>query len=418
MSKTEVPPRRRSVLVSGASIAGPALAYWLDRHGFAVTVVERAPTIRTGGYPIDVRGTAIDVVERMGLLPQIRAAHIASRAMNFVDGQGRVIGSVPIYEAIGSDSARDVELPRGTLASLLHDATRNGTIAYRFNDSIDSLHDDGQGIDVGFASGRRARYDVVIGADGLHSRTRRLVVGPEDTFTHSLGFCFSLFSMPNDRGLSHGGIVHAEAGRISGIWAVQDSPRVFGFLAFATDDAPAAISRDVAEQIRRTRAAFAGMGWEVPRLLDAMAAADDLYFDSVCQIRMPCWSKGRVALVGDAAFAPSFRSGQGTSLALVGAYILAGELATHDDPQDAFAAYERVARPFVEANQALATGDNGAFFLPRTQKDIQARDRVLAEIARNGPTGMFDASKQAVHASLRLPDYASVLPALPSVSPG
>ncbi len=408
MSKAALPARRRSVLISGASIAGPALAFWLDRHGFDVTVVERAPTIRTGGYPIDVRGTAIDVVERMGLLPPVRAAHIASRAMTFVDGAGAVIGSIPIYEAIGSETGRDVELPRGTLATLLYDATRNSGVDYRFSDSIDTLHDDGAGVDIGFASGRQERYDIVIGADGLHSRTRHLVFGPEESFSHSLGFCFSLFSMPNDRGLSHGGIVHAEAGRTAGIWAVQDSPKVFGFLAFATDEAPVSASRDAEKHILRTREAFAGMGWEVPRLLDAMATADDLYFDSVSQIRMPRWSKGRVALVGDAAFAPSFRSGQGTSLALVGAYVLAGELATHDNPEDAFAAYERLTRPFVEANQALATDGNGAFFLPRTQKDIEIRDRILAEIARNGTAGMFDDTKQAVHGALSLPDYASV----------
>ncbi|GBQ24523.1 FAD-dependent monooxygenase [Tanticharoenia sakaeratensis] len=408
MSTSTVPARRRSVLISGASIAGPALAFWLDRYGFDVMVVERASTIRTGGYPIDVRGTAIDVVERMGLLPSIRAAHIASRTMVFVDRTGRVIGSVPIYEAIGSENERDVELPRGTLATLLHDATRHGSVDYRFNDSIDTLHDDGEGVDIEFASGRRARYDIVIGADGLHSRTRRLVFGPEEAFSHSLGFCFNLFSLPNDMGLSHGGIVRAEGGRTAAIWAVQDHPRVFGFLASATDDAPVSASRDAGEQIRRTRAAFAGMGWEVPRLLEAMAAADDLYFDSVSQIRMPCWSKGRVALLGDAAFAPSFRSGQGTSLALVAAYVLAGELATHDDPDDAFAAYERLARPFVEANQALATDGNGTFFLPRTQEDIAARDRVLAEIARNGTAGMFDDTRSRVHGALHLPDYASV----------
>ena len=403
-----VPAQRRSVLISGASIAGPTLAFWLDRYGFDVTVVERAPTIRTGGYPIDVRGTAIDVVERMGLLPQIRTAHIASRAMTFVDRAGKIIGSVPIYEAIGSDTERDVELPRGTLTTLLHDATRNGDVDYCFNDSIDTLRDDGKGVDIGFAGGRQARYDIVIGADGLHSRTRRLVFGPETPFNHSLGFCFNLFSMPNDKGLSHGGVVHAEPGRTAAIWAVQDSPRVFGFLAFSTDEAPVSASRDAEEQIRRTRAAFAGMGWEVPHLLDAMAQADDLYFDSVSQIRMPHWSKGRVALVGDAAFAPSFRSGQGTSLALVGAYVLAGELATHDDPQDAFAAYERIARPFVEANQALATDDNGAFFLPKTQKDIETRDHILAEITRNGTAGIFDNTKARVHNALRLSDYASV----------
>ncbi|MCX2560185.1 FAD-dependent monooxygenase [Acetobacter farinalis] len=400
-----VPAQRRSVLISGASIAGPALAFWLDRYGFDVTVVERAPIIRTGGYPIDVRGTAIDVVERMGLLPQIRAAHIASRTMTFVDKAGQIIGSLPIYEAIGSEAERDVELPRGTLTTLLYDATRNSGIDYRFNDSIDTLHDDGKGVDIGFTSGQRARYDIVIGADGLHSRVRNLVFGPEALFNHSLGFRFNLFSMPNDKSLSHAGIFHAEPGRTAGIWAVQDNPKVFGFLAFATDEVASASCRNAEEQIRRTQTVFSGMRWEVPNLLDAMVKADDLYFDTVSQIRMPHWSKGRVALVGDAAFAPSFRSGQGTSLALVGAYVLAGELATHNAPEEAFTAYEHLTRPFVEANQALATDDNGAFFLPRTQKDIETRDRILAEIARNGTAGIFDGTRARVHDSLRLSDY-------------
>ncbi|WP_194299925.1 FAD-dependent monooxygenase [Acetobacter conturbans] len=408
MSNAQVPARRRSVLISGASIAGPALAFWLDRYGFAVTVVERAPTIRTGGYPIDVRGTAIDVVERMGLLPQIRAAHVDSRAMIFVDSEGGIIGNVPIYEAIGSDTGRDVELPRGTLTTLIYDATRNGSIDYRFDDTIETLHDDGEGVDIGFASGRQERYDIVIGADGLHSHTRRLVFGPEEPFNHSLGFCFNLFSMPNDRGLSHCGIVHAEPGRTAAIWAVQDSPEVFGFFAFATNETPLSASRDAEEQIRRTRAAFAGMGWEVPHMLDAMAKADDLYFDSVSQIRMPCWSKGRVALVGDAAFAPSFRSGQGTSLALVAAFVLAGELAMHDDPGDAFAAYEELVRPFAEANQALAIDKAGSFFLPRTEEDIEVRDRMLAAIAKNGTAGVFDDARQAVYSAIHLPDYAMI----------
>ncbi|GBR11157.1 FAD-dependent monooxygenase [Acetobacter oeni] len=406
MSQTKLPGRRRSVLISGASIAGPALAFWLERYGFAVTVVERAATVRTGGYPIDVRGTAVDVIEEMGLLPQVRAAHVHSRAMTFVDGKGGVIGSVPTYEMIGSDMERDVELPRGTLTMLLYEATKNGAIEYRFNDRIETLHDDGAGVDVHFASGRQERYDLVVGADGLHSRTRRLVFGPEEQFIHSLGFCFGIFSLPNDYGLSHEGVFHAEPGRTAGLFAVQDSDRVFGFLTFAAGDSSTSVGRDAEAQIRRTRAVFAGMGWEVPRLLDAMAAADDLYFDSVSQIRMPGWSKGRVVLVGDAAFAPSFRSGQGTSLALVGAYVLAGELATHDDPVEAFAAYERVARPFVEANQALVNDGNGGFFLPETQADLDARDRALAEMTKNRGAVRPVSARQPVHSAISLPDYS------------
>jgi 2-polyprenyl-6-methoxyphenol hydroxylase-like FAD-dependent oxidoreductase len=176
--------------------------------------------------------------------------------------------------------------------------------------------------------------------------------------------------MPNDLGLSHGAIVYAEAGRAAGSLAVSDSPELFVFLVFGTERPPFGAYPDKAEQIRRTSAVFANDGWEVPRLLNALLRADDLYFDTVRQIRMPCWSRGRISLVGDAAFAPSFRSGQGTSLALVGAYVLAGELAAHDDPADAFAAYEPIMRPFVEANQALATKDKASLLFPRTQQDL------------------------------------------------
>ncbi|MFE8872672.1 FAD-dependent monooxygenase [Acetobacter persici] len=405
MSKRGVPTRNRRVLISGASIAGPALAFWLDRYGFDVTVVERAATIRTGGYPIDVRGTAIDVVERMGLLPQIRAAHINTRLMTFVDGDGREIGSVPVYDAVGSDE-RDVELPRGTLATLLYDASRQGNVRYRFNDSIDTLHDDGAGVDIRFTSGIRERYDIVVGADGLHSRTRRFAFGAEDLFRHDLGFDFALFSLQNDQGLSHGGIFHAEPGRVAGLFAVQDSQRMFGFLTFMTDQgAP----RTVRGQLDLIQATYAGMRWEVPRLLKEMAVADDLYFDSVSQIRMPHWSKGSVVLLGDAAFAPSFRSGQGTSLALVGAYVLAGELASHEDTLAGLEAYERALRPFVEANQALATDGRGAFFLPRTQADIDMRDRMLAEIARNGTGVFFDNRRPAAHSAISLVNYEGLL---------
>jgi 2-polyprenyl-6-methoxyphenol hydroxylase-like FAD-dependent oxidoreductase len=379
-----------------------------------VTVVERAPAVRSGGYPIDVRGTALAVIERMGLLPQVKAAHIGSRTLTFVDARGKAIGTVPIYDFAGSDAA-DVELPRGELTTLLFGLTKTSRVRYRFDASIEALEDDGAGVNVRFRSGERQRYDVVIGADGLHSNTRRLVFGPEEPFNRYLGYTFNLFSMPNDLGLSHGAIVYAEAGRAAGAYAVRESPEVFSFLIFTMEKPPFGAHPAAAEQIERTAAVFADGGWEAPRLVEAMRHADDLYFDTVSQIRMPCWSKGRVALTGDAAFAPSFLSGQGTSLALVGAYVLAGELAVHDNPTDAFASYERIVRPFVEANQALAIKEGGSFFLPRTQQEVDARNRMLASLASGGATEMPGGNSREVHSALRLPDYApSPVPLLSS----
>ncbi|QEH35198.1 6-hydroxynicotinate 3-monooxygenase precursor [Aquisphaera giovannonii] len=398
---------RRRVLISGASIAGPTLAYWLDRRGFAVTVVERAPAVRGGGYPIDIRGTALRVAERMGLRARIDAAHIGSRGLRFVGREGETIGTVPIYELTSNDLGRDVELPRGELTDMLYGLTRRGGVGYRFGDSIDAIRDDGRGVDVRFRSGVRERYDVVIGADGLHSNTRRLAFGPEDAYSHYLGFAFNLFSMPNDLGLSREAVLYAEPGRIAGVLAVRDDPRLFAFLIFAAEAPPFGAHADRAEQVERTAALFADCGWQVPRMVEAMRDAEDLYFDAVSQIRMPRWSRGRVALVGDAACAPSFRAGQGSSMAMVGAYVLAGELATHDDPSEAFAAYERLVRPYMEANQALATKDTANIVFPRTRQDLDARDRMLASIRadRSGATRYRDADAEAAHNALELPAY-------------
>jgi 2-polyprenyl-6-methoxyphenol hydroxylase-like FAD-dependent oxidoreductase len=407
---SNVAARARTVLISGASIAGPTLAYWLDRFGFDVTLVERAPAVRSGGYPIDIRGVATEVVERMGVWPQIQAAHIASRTLTFVGALGETIGVVPIYDFQGSETA-DVELPRGDLTRLLYGLTKDGRVRYRFEDSIEAIEDDGVCADVRFKCGERQRYDVVIGADGLHSNTRRLVFGPEAPFNHYLGHTFNLFSMPNDLGLSNGGTIYAEPGRAAGLYAVGATPKeLFAFLIFATETPPFGAHPNKAEQIERTAAMFAGCGWDVPRLVEALRRADDLFFDTVSQIRMPCWSKGRVGLVGDAAFAPSFRSGQGTSLALVGAYVLAGELAAHDDPAEAFAAYERTVRIFVDANQGLALKEKGDLLLPRTQEQLDARNRMLASI-HAAPAGAGNANNDArsVHNGLMLPDYGSAM---------
>jgi 2-polyprenyl-6-methoxyphenol hydroxylase-like FAD-dependent oxidoreductase len=397
-------PSRRSVLISGVSIAGPTLAYWLDRYGFEVTVVERAPAVRSGGYPIDIRGTAMGVVDRMGLRSQVDAAHIASRALTFVDVEGKVIATLPIYDLTGN--AEDVELPRGALTTLLYGLTRDSRVRYRFEDSIETLQDDGAGVDVRFKSGEHQRYDAVIGSDGIHSNTRRLVFGPEEPFNRYLGSTFNLFSLPNDLGLSHGAVVYAEPGRAAVVMAVGDSQELFAMLTFAAQAPPFGVHPDRAEQIARTAAVFADGGWVVPRLVDAMRRTGDLYFDTVSQIRMSHWSKGRVALVGDAAYAPSFRSGQGTSLALVGAYVLAGELAAHGDPAEAFAAYERTLRSFVEANQALAIKTDGEdLLLPRTPEELEARNRKLAAFKPGRSAGNLGEKARAAHSALTLRDY-------------
>ena len=352
-----------------------------------------------------MRGTAIDVVERMGVLSQLRAAHIDTRKLRFVDADGNPIATIVPEELSGGVAGRDIELPRGELTSVLYDLTRDREVRYLFNDSIDALHDDGAGVDVRFRSGAEQRFDIVIGADGMHSNTRALVFGPEAPFIRYLGFCFNIFSVPNDPGLSHEAVIYAEPGRAAGVYAVGDSPTLLAFLNFAADEPPFHSQYGRRPATPADRGNFQSWRPEFRRLVEAMQRADDLFFDTVSQIHMPRWSSGRVALVGDAAHAPSFLSGQGSSLALVGAYVLAGELAAHADPVDAFASYERIARPFMEANQALALSNGGSLLMPRTQEELDARNAALAAMqASQQAPARAEQSRQA-HNSLRLPDY-------------
>jgi 2-polyprenyl-6-methoxyphenol hydroxylase-like FAD-dependent oxidoreductase len=355
----------RRVLISGASVAGPALAYWLDRYGFEVTVVEKSATVRQGGYPIDVRGSAIDVCERMGIYPALREASIRTRRMTTLTPAGRVAARVDMADLLGDTTTRDVEVPRGELSDILYALTKD-RVEYVFGDSIRTLEQTAGGVDLTFTHGAPRTVDVVVGCDGLHSVTRRLAFGPEQDYHHYLGYCFAGFTVPNTDGLSHEAVIQNGPGTGAALYAVGDQPWVHALLVF-TDPQP---ERGWTPDDLRARVAerFAGLNSPVPGRL---AGAEDLYYDSVSQIRMPSWSNGRVALAGDAAYAPSFLSGQGTSLALAGAYVLAGEL--HRAGGELTGAYEDTMREFVRANQALATGPS--FLFPRTRHGLWLRNR-------------------------------------------
>ncbi|MFJ1680642.1 FAD-dependent monooxygenase [Streptomyces sp. NPDC088251] len=398
-------PARR-VLISGASIAGPALAYWLDRYGFEVTVVEKAAAVRGGGYAIDIRGTAREVVDRMGLLPRLREAHVDSQRITFVDGAGGTVGSLQPEQMTGGEAGLDLEVRRGDLADALYAPLRN-RVEFLFDDSIATLDDDGDAVHVVLDSGTHRTFDLVVGADGLHSNTRRLVFGPEEPFHHYLGHVFAGFTLPNEFGLAHEAAIWNEPGRSAVLYAHEPSERVHGFLTFTCETPPFDAFRDPRAQRALVTERFPEQAWHVPRLMEAMREADDLFFDIVSQIHMRTWSRGRVALAGDAAHATSFLSGQGSSVSLVGAYVLAGELATHADHADAFAAYERRMRPFAERNQALATS-GGTVVAPTTREELDARNAAIRDPRAAARTMAIAgaAEGRAAHSALVLPDYA------------
>jgi 2-polyprenyl-6-methoxyphenol hydroxylase-like FAD-dependent oxidoreductase len=402
MTSTGTTPKG-TVLISGASIAGPTLAYWLTRSGYEVTVVERAAAVRNGGYPIDVRGTALEVVRRMGILPRLRGAHIDLRRLTFLDGNGGEVASVHPHAVTGGAEGRDLEVRRGDLTDALYSVVRDD-VEFRFTDSIDTLVQSGDGVDVTFRGGDQRRFDLVLGADGTHSRTRELVFGPEERFHRYLGYCFAVFPMRNTFGLSHETVMWNTPGRAAALYATGEDDEVHAFLNFARPEPPSGVFANPEAQRELVAAVFADAGWEVPGMLAAMHEADDVFFDGVSQIRLPRWHRGRVALAGDAAYAPSFLTGQGSSLALVGAYMLAGSLAGRDHAAG-FAAYEDGTREFVAVNQGLV-GEGGATLFPTTAQALDQRNDRLRRLG-----AMPAAEPRPAHSALTLPDFMLERPA-------
>ena len=342
------------MLVAGASIAGPALAHWLRRRGAEVTVVERAPGLRPGGQAVDARGVTREVIRRMGLDAAVRAARTETAGAHTVDAAGKVLETFRADDHGGDGYIAEIEILRGDLSRVLYDDTRDG-VEYVFGDRIADLTQDADGVDVAFAGGGRRRFDLVVGADGLHSALRGMVFGPGERFVRHLGHVLAFYTVPNEFGLDRWLIDYQEpgSGRSAGLRPIQDATRAMAMFCFPASGLDAGY-RDVAAQKRLLRERMAGLGWLAPRLLAHLDDAPDFYLDQVAQVVMDRWSSGRVGLVGDAAFSSSPLSGQGTGLALVGACLLAGELAAAGwDPEAGFAGYERRMRSFAEANQEI-----------------------------------------------------------------
>ncbi|MFF6995861.1 FAD-dependent oxidoreductase [Streptomyces sp. NPDC008313] len=391
---------RRKVLISGAGIAGLALAYWLNRHGFEVTVVEKGDTLRGGGYPVDVRGTALEVVRRMGVLPRLRDAHIDLRRMTFLDGDGSEIASLPPHVVTGGVEGQDLEVRRGDLTHALYSAVRDD-VEFVFDDFVHTLGQTAHGVDVTFSGGGSRTFDMVFGADGMHSRTRESLFGPEERFRRHLGYCFAGFTMRNTFGLSREALMWSTAGRAATLYATGYGDEAHALLVFAQPEPPSHVLRNPKAQRDLVAETFAGAGWEVPRLVAGLHDADDLFFDAVSQIRMHRWSSGRVALLGDAAYAPSFLTGQGSSLALVGAYMLADALADRGHTAG-FAAYEHNTREFVTLNQDVVREGDARLF-PTTARGLAERDDMLRRLGTQPASG-----ERPVHSVLTLPECLPV----------
>jgi 2-polyprenyl-6-methoxyphenol hydroxylase-like FAD-dependent oxidoreductase len=301
---------------------------------------------------VDARGVAKKVIRRMGLEEAVRAVCTDTAGAYTVDAAGDVLETYRAEENDGDGYISQIEVLRGDFSQVLYDDTRD-RVEYIFGDRIAELSQDADGVEVTFASGGRRRVELVIGADGLHSALRRMVFGPPEQFVRHLGLVLAFYTVPNEFGLDRWLIDYQEAGRSAGLRPVHDATRAIAMLSFPSPDFDIDY-RDVAAQKRLLREQMAGFGWQTQRILTHLDDTGDFYLDQVAQVVMDRWSDGRVGLLGDAAFSASPMSGAGTGLALVGAYMLAGELAAADwDPVAGFAGYQQRMRSYVEDNQEI-----------------------------------------------------------------
>lgn len=348
------------ILVIGAGIAGPALCYWLKRFGFSPVLIEKSATIRRGGQAVDIRGVAVDLAKKMGIYKQVCEMRTRIEIGRYVDAEGKILHE-EMGERFSFRQGEDVEILRGDLVDILMEAI--GRIPCHFNQMVAGIQETDESIKVHFNDGKNEHYELVVGADGIHSATRRMVFEKEEYKLVNLGSYLSTFSIPNYLNLSHIKVLCEANQKLASITSDRDPKMARAMFMFPSQHTLKNI-RDEIEQKQFLRSTYRDFGWETPKIFEFMSTCDDFYFDSVTQVKMASWTKGRVALLGDAGYCASPLSGQGSNLALVGAYILAGELKkARGDHARAFKRYNELLHPFVEATQKLGVSVSESFLV-------------------------------------------------------
>lgn len=388
-----------TVLISGAGVAGPTLVFWLKRAGFTPTVVEQSPQLRAGGYVIDFWGLGYDIASAMSLEDEINRVGYHVRELRIVDDHGRQAAGFGARVFGQLTGKRYVTLARSDLSRLIFNRVKDEE--FIFGEEISELDEDAKGVWARFSNGRARRFDLVVGADGLHSNVRRLAFGAQEEFEKPLGYSVAAFEAssyhPRDENVY---IMHGKPGRMLGRFTLRDGKTLFLFV-FLSSDTSRPVSFDGQKTLLHKR--FAGDGWETDQILSRLNQTEELYFDRVSQIRMGNWSRGRVALVGDAAFCPSLLAGQGSALAMISAYVLAGELlSSRGRYQQAFAQYETILRNFIADKQRAAQYFATAF-VPKTRLGLQVRNLVVRGFSIPGVSRLL--LGRSVGDDLRLPTY-------------
>lgn len=412
----------RRVLVSGGGIAGNAVTLQLLRAGIRPTVLERAATPRPGGQAVDLRGPSRIIAERMGLMPAVQTRQLDERGMIHIDAAGGELLRMPAELFGGNGAVAEIEITRGDLNEVLLDAIaavagtghpgdpHNPGIDYRYGEWITEVREDENGVSVTLASGATERFDLLIGADGLHSTTRELVFGPDEKFSTYLGGHMSFFTMPTPAGIEpHWMSMHSMPGGTAVGIRPDADPATCKAILTLRGDADPALYRDTDAQKQLIRERLADGGRLASAILAAMDEATDFYFDELSRITMSQWTTDRVALLGDAGYCGSPLSGQGTAMALVGAYVLAGEIARtpHDLPA-ALERHTRALRPFIAAAQELPPGGLAAM-TPRSRLGIRA-GLLLSRLISSRPLQPLMTRALTKTEDYDLPDYPMPTP--------
>jgi 2-polyprenyl-6-methoxyphenol hydroxylase-like FAD-dependent oxidoreductase len=368
------------VAICGAGIAGPTLAYWLQRGGHQPTLIEKAPHLRQGGYLIDFWGVGYEVAQRMGLESTLQEIGYRVRQVRLVDSHGKTAASFSAEVFSRMAQGRYVSLTRGNLAAAIYDAIVP-QVETIFDDSVAAIAEHGHGVQVTFTRGASREFDLVVGADGLHSTVRELVFGPESRFEKDLGYVVAACDVtgycPREELVY---VSYTTPGKQVARFALRGDRTLFLFI-FSAEHLPGPVPHTLEERKLALRRVFGNAGWESARILDAVESVPEIYFDRISQIRMPEWSKGRVMLLGDAAACVSLLAGEGTGLAMTEAYVLAGELhRARGDYQAAFRQHEQRLRPFVTGKQDSAERF-AASFVPRSRFAIWRRNQATKLLA-------------------------------------
>jgi 2-polyprenyl-6-methoxyphenol hydroxylase-like FAD-dependent oxidoreductase len=391
----------KSVLITGGSVSANTLAWWLTEAGFDVTVVEKSPKFREGGQSVDVRGAGRKVLERMGVLDMVDSRGTGETGWTFVNEDGKQIAAFEIADVGGDGPTAELEILRGDLAKIMFDKVLP-RVNYRFGDSIADIADEGEKVRVRFKSGGKADYDLVLVAEGVGSSTRDKVFKGENHprwMDMTLGF-FTILKGETDGSDSRW--YNAPGGR--SVFLRPDRYGTTRAVLTLKHEAREPSKKSDAEAKAWLKETFTDAGWETPRVLEGLEKADDLYFEVLRQVKMDRWSEGRIALTGDAAWCATPVSGVGTTLAVVGAYILAGELAKTEDHAAAFAEYDRLMRPFVEQGQGAGKGPNWTH--PQSRFGIMMQRTMLNVLSKPILRDAFLKLGMRDPDDIELPDYS------------